>query len=127
MSIELIEELFDVVRRKYTIDQKGTWSNGSSTYLSAMKAEIQEVEDELQQDRICFIEDELGDILWDYLHVLNCLEHEKGIDISSVVKRALKKYDERISGIENNTSWTKIKRLQKGRLEEEYKLQLKIK
>jgi NTP pyrophosphatase (non-canonical NTP hydrolase) len=122
MNIESIQKLLAVVDRKYRYDQKGTWSNGATTYLTALKEEVKEVEEELKQNRTCFIEDELGDILWDYLSALKCLEHEKGIDVSNVLKRALNKYDERITGIENGTPWNKIKDKQKAELKEEYKL-----
>jgi|GEM_PF-5492029 NTP pyrophosphatase (non-canonical NTP hydrolase) len=67
MNSEQIAKLFEVVKKKNQIDQTNSWSNGSSTYLQEIKKELDEVEEEILLDRICYLEDELGDVLWDYL------------------------------------------------------------
>ena len=63
----------------------------------------------------------MGDVLWDYLNLLLCLENEKGIRVANVFERALAKYNERISGIETGVLWAETKALQKKRLSDEYK------
>lgn len=115
-----IAKLLEIAKKKNQIDQKHTWSQGSSTYLVEMKKELTEVEEEIPLNRICYLEDELGDVLWDYLNLLICLENEKGIRASHVFKRALDKYNERISGIEAGVLWAETKEKQKKRLSEEY-------
>ena len=119
MNELVISQLLDLVYRKNKLDQLGNWSNGSSTYLQEIRKEVVEVEDELELDRQCYLEDELGDILWDYLNILQCLEAEWGIAIDRVFSRAVTKYDERISGIEQGGSWTDVKSRQKDRLSRE--------
>ena len=119
MNELVISQLLDLVYRKNKLDQLGNWSNGSSTYLQEIRKEVVEVEDELELDRQCYLEDELGDILWDYLNILQCLKTEWGIAIDRVFSRAVTKYDERISGIEQGGSWTDVKTMQKARLSRE--------
>lgn len=84
-----------------------------------MGKEIEEVREELDSGRQCYLEDELGDVLWDYLNLLYNLEDEGKISLISVFKRASKKYDERIATIANGGSWASIKEKQKARLAKE--------
>jgi len=120
MNKEVFNKLLAVVKRKNLIDKTIEWSGGSSTYLSELKNELIEVEEELPLNRICYLEDELADVLWDYLNVLKCLEEEKGISTCSVFNRAYVKYNERITAIENNISWEDIKKTQKNKLSKEH-------
>jgi len=125
MNSDLLSKILSVVERKNLIDKTIDWSGGSSTYLSELKNEIVEVEEELPLDRVCYLEDELADILWDYLNVLKCLEEEKGISTCSVLNRAYVKYNERVTAIENNISWVDIKNKQKNKLSIEQEALLK--
>lgn len=111
--------LLDIGKRKNKFDQKNSWSEGSKTYLNEIIKEIDEVKEELEQNRICYLEDELGDVLWDYINILLNLENERKISIESVLKRACLKYEERISGIENAIPWNIIKEKQKIKLRNE--------
>ena len=117
--MEKLETLLGLARRKAAIDKTSTWSEGAKTYLSELKAEVDEVNEEIANERLCFLEDELGDVLWDYLNALVALEGEAGIDIESVLSRACNKYHERIAGIEGGESWQEIKLRQKTALEHE--------
>jgi NTP pyrophosphatase (non-canonical NTP hydrolase) len=103
-------------------DLKGTWSKGSSTYFNALFEELDEVNEELHSDRQCYLEDELGDVLWDYFCLLKHLENEKKINIEALLQRTNKKYDRRITGIINGEAWDTIKYEQKQLLENEQKL-----
>ena len=115
------ETLLLIARRKAVIDDDSKWSEGAGTYLSEMKNEIAEVCAELSSGRQCYLEDELGDVLWDYLNVMAALEKSHGISVEKVLQRACIKYDERISGIENGELWKNIKARQKLALEREQK------
>jgi len=115
----LLGALLDIARRKSKLDENNNWSNGPTTYLSEIKGEVDEVIEELPKNRVCFLEDELGDVLWDYCNILVALEKESGVDTTSVLNRACKKYEERISGIENGERWSDIKLRQKAVLEQE--------
>lgn len=111
--------LVHIARRKNHFDQTNPWSNGSSTYLAEICKEVQEVSDEIAQDRQPYLEDELGDVLWDYLNLVLALEKEKGIRLEDVLARATRKYEERISGIENGIPWQETKEKQKVVLKQE--------
>jgi NTP pyrophosphatase (non-canonical NTP hydrolase) len=113
------ETLLNIAKRKSKFDEKNEWANGSQTYLEEIRKELDEVTDEIPKNRNRFLEDELGDVLWDYLNILLALEKENGIKVESVLNRACKKYDERISGIEQGKLWKDIKAVQKEALEQE--------
>jgi NTP pyrophosphatase (non-canonical NTP hydrolase) len=114
-----LEKLIDVVKAKIIRDQKGTWSKGSNTYLDALTDEIEEVKEELLSGKQCFLEDELGDILWVYLCFVHNLEVEGKASMTKVFERALVKYSDRVNGINNGQSWNEIKEKQKLNLESE--------
>ncbi|EID0034552.1 nucleotide pyrophosphohydrolase [Vibrio alginolyticus] len=112
--------LLRIVERKAEFDQTNPWSNGSETYLAEMKKEIDEVSEEISKNRQCYLEEELGDVLWDYLNVLTAIKKEQGICLKAVLTRAIKKYEERVSGIEVGESWASIKERQKIALAQEH-------
>ena len=114
------EKIVNIARRKNLFDQTNPWSNGSSTYIEEIQKEIQEVAEEIPLDRKPYLEDELGDVLWDYLNLVLALEKEKGIKLEDVLERATLKYEERISGIENGIPWKETKEKQKIALKKEY-------
>lgn len=111
--VENFQKLLKIAERKSKFDQGNSWSNGSETYLSEIIKEVQEVMEEIPKKRNCYLEDELGDVLWDYMNILLALEKESNISIPSVLNRACEKYEERISGIESGELWATIKERQK--------------
>ncbi len=112
--------LFDIARRKAKYDNTNTWYKGSETYFDALYQELEEVGEEITQTRLCYLEDELGDVLWNYLNLLMALEKEQGVDPTSVLSRAVNKYQQRVTTIENNGSWADVKAEQKLRLQQEF-------
>ncbi|PKH59328.1 nucleotide pyrophosphohydrolase [Shewanella sp. Choline-02u-19] len=115
-----IKQLLAIAEKKIEIDQNGTWSKGSITYYKAMFDELEEVKEEMDSNRKCYLEDELGDILWVYMCLLKNLEAEGTILTERVFERALKKYKERLDGINDGVGWTEIKKRQKETLTLEY-------
>lgn len=111
--------LLEIVKRKIVRDQKGNWSQGSETYLSAFFDEIEEVKQELSTGRKCHLEDELGDILWVYLCFVHNLEVEGKVSMSKVFERSYMKYNERVDGIVDGGCWEEIKAKQKSELDAE--------
>lgn len=124
MSIDSIEHILLLAKKKHQIDQQIDWSGGSSTYLSELRGELDEVNEEILLNRGCYLEDELGDVLWDYLNLLVCLENEKKVNIDNVLVRAHIKYNERVVALEAGNTWSEIKVKQKLRLEKEYQTEL---
>ena len=114
-----IKKIIELAQRKLAIDKKNDWSKGSETYFDELKKEIKETEDENKQNNHVKLEDELGDILWDYLNLLVNLENENKINLNRVFERSEKKYEERISGIENKKPWNDIKIKQKEDIKKE--------
>lgn len=123
MNPDHLEALLEVARSKAHYDKQRSWSKGSITYLEEMRTELDEVQEEMNSRRRNYLEDELGDVLWDYLNLLINLEQEDRIDAARVFHRALEKYRERIQGIGNGKSWAEVKALQKVRLAEEFRRQ----
>ncbi|MGF1780475.1 MazG nucleotide pyrophosphohydrolase domain-containing protein [Vibrio fluvialis] len=102
-----VEALLAIAQRKSDIDQSSDWFQGAQTYLHEIQSELQEVEEEL------------GDVLWDYLNLLLALEKESEIKLESVIARACKKYEQRISAIEQGIRWDEVKAQQKVALQTE--------
>lgn len=113
------EQLIAIAKRKSEYDKNNPWYQGSSTYLTEIKQEVDEVIDEIPNKRICYLEEELGDVLWDYLNAVLSLEKENGVKLDAIVKRACQKYEERISAIENGIDWDEVKAKQKVALAQE--------
>lgn len=123
-SAEAFTLLLEVARRKNRFDATNPWCNGSVTYFEEIRKELRELEDELPGGRRPMVEEELGDVLWDYLNILLCLEGEGRVGASNVLERAAAKYGERISGIESGLKWKDIKERQKLRLEFEDRIRI---
>ncbi|WP_044418246.1 MazG nucleotide pyrophosphohydrolase domain-containing protein [Halarcobacter anaerophilus] len=118
-------KLLELAKQKSKIDENGSWKGGSNTYLNELKSEVDEVLEEYEKNRNCFLEEELGDILWDYLNILISVKKEKDIDMKSVFSRALKKYTQRVDAIKKGQTWAFIKKEQKETLYKEWKNSLK--
>ncbi len=111
--MEEFEKLLDIVKRKSLIDESSEWPSNSKNYLVELKSEIDEVAEELANNRDCYLEDELGDVLWDYLNLLVSLEKERGLKTQNILARACKKYEQRVSGVETGEQWKDVKERQK--------------
>jgi len=108
-------------RIEYFLKNWDDWYKGSENYWAEIQNEIEEAKNELDTNHI-LLEDELWDVLWDYLCLLNSLEKEwKITSLEKVFERAYKKYSWRINieTWENNWDWKKVKELQKQELKKE--------
>lgn len=117
----MIRKIFKVIKKKnqIAIDKWiSTWKETPETYIEELKGEIKEVEEEMKKPwNMIHLEDELWDILWDYLNVLWLLDKEKKINKHRVIKKSYKKFKERIDAIsEKWMNWKQIKEIQKKRL-----------
>jgi NTP pyrophosphatase (non-canonical NTP hydrolase) len=85
-----------------------------------MEEEIREMEEELRVERKVFLEDELGDIFWDYICLLESLSEEGKIDKNEVFRRCYMKFTERLTPDgKHSGDWNEVKKKQKERLMEE--------
>ncbi len=119
-----LERLFELAKRKHAIDQQSGWGEHGLTYLNDIKAEVDEVLEERPRLRRCYLEDELADVIWNYVNVLTAFEHNGEIEINSLLKRACDKYQQRVDGIESGIKWQQIKVLQQQQLANEHQQQL---
>lgn len=124
MDIEKLNQLSEK-RIKYFLKNwdSMTWYKWSKSYWEYLEKEIQEAKDELNTHQV-YLEDELGDVLWDYLCLLNSLKAEWKISsVEKVLERAFKKYSERIDikTWEYNGKWEDVKQKQKEKIENEIK------
>jgi NTP pyrophosphatase (non-canonical NTP hydrolase) len=121
-TLQHLKQLILTTQTKEKIDSLKSWNNGngSKTYFDELQKEIHETLIEYKAGNQVHLEDELGDILWDYLNLLTNLQKEGKIEsIEKVFQRANKKYDERITGIQNNINWEETKIKQKVELKQE--------
>jgi NTP pyrophosphatase (non-canonical NTP hydrolase) len=87
---------------EYTLD----WYRGSETYIDGIWDEIYEVHKEIRENNHVFLEDELGDVFWNFSCLLASLE---------------KKYSERVWVDGKRTdSWDIIKKQQLEELQKEH-------
>lgn len=118
-SGRLLGELQKIAALKSQRDLKGSWFKGSSTYLDALVEEISEVKEELVSGRQCFLEDELGDLLWDFVCLIEHLELEGKVDKERVFQRSVDKYSERVTNRSPGETWDDVKLRQKLELKKE--------
>lgn len=121
MNPEHLIELLTLAKAKSLIDQKSGWATGAETYLDALAEEVGEVKEELYSNRACYLEDELADLLWNYLNALQILENQQKLSIDHVFARACTKYRQRIEGIQGGQRWVDIKVQQKEQLAQEHR------
>lgn len=118
--MENFGKLLEIVRRKAVYDRNNPWYSGPESYLLGLKDEVDEVIEEIPRNRACYLEDELGDLLWNCLNTVFALEKECGVTLESVLERASLKFEARLSGIEAGRSWQEIKLEQQQALAREH-------
>lgn len=94
------------------------------TYIEWVECELKEACDEIRKNNSVYLEDELWDVFWDYICLLNSLKEEGYIEsVENVFKRCDKKFGERIPFVRENKNewaWWEIKKIQKQELKEEH-------
>ena len=121
-----LEELIELSKVKCDIDIK----RGEKKYfdfewlLNEISSEILEVKEEIKENNYPYLEDELGDILWGWIILVQKLQREGLVNShEAIFKRALKKYKERIlplkGDMSDNEIWQRVKKKQKEALERE--------
>lgn len=96
------------------------------TYFNWIYDELSEAKEEIKLDNSVYLEDELWDIFWDYLCLLQSLQKRWYIkDVKNVFERSHKKLNERIEARKNEekyaySTWQKVKAKQKKELLDEH-------
>ncbi len=96
--------------------------HGSDTFVKWIYGELEEMKEELKSWNRVFLEDELGDIFWDYMCLLENLEIEGKISKAKVFERCWTKFSERLNPDgSNNGNWSEVKKIQKEKLKSEFR------
>ncbi len=115
--------------------QKNPWvqrEDITDVYFNELPGEIEEAKAEHKKNNAVYLEDELGDILWDYIMLLKTLQRDGYIrDINNVFTHAVEKYEERYDFLDMSVGdegyegyWERIKEKQKARLKEKHETYL---
>ncbi len=118
-----IDKLIELVAHKHEIDIK----RGDEEFmdidrlLNEIVLEVNETKEEVKPNNIRHLEDELSDILWGWLVVIEKLKNMGYVNShQSVIKRGLKKYSQRVLPLkgtqEDYTIWNEVKKMQKEEL-----------
>jgi len=125
-NIEKIKKLAKSRIQEF-IDTKNPWYKWHQTYIEWIDDEWQEVKDEIKLNNSVYLEDELWDLFWDYMCLLNSLEQEWLITSQEkVFERCYKKFSERICAVRKcipgqDWVWKQVKEKQNKEKKEEHK------
>ena len=117
--MEIVEDKFKHLqdnKEKYTdwINNKKWYTH--EIYLDWLLNEIDEVKKEIRKNNSVYLEDELWDVLWDYLNLIYFLEHDWYIEHKRVFNRCVEKFSERLQWIKAWITRSEIKEKQKSKL-----------
>ena len=121
-----INELINLAKQKHQIDLKrdAVKHIDPNWLLNQLTSEIEEVKEEIKPSNLPYLEDELADILWNWMMLVELLQGKEYVGShEAIIKRAIKKYEERVSPLNGDdadkTIWDKVKARQKLELAEE--------
>lgn len=124
MNLETIQKIITLSSNRIPFlikEGEGNFYHGSETYINGILDEIEEVQEELKEDNYIYLEDELGDIFWDYVCFLESLEQEWKINKARVFERCYAKFSGRLNlDGSNNGDWNSVKKIQKEELKKEH-------
>jgi len=126
--METLEKLLALAKHKQQIDIKRGETKFMNPHwlLDSIRDEVEEVREEIKPDNLAYLEDELSDILWGWLVLVEKLKDDNYVGThEEIMKRALKKYEERILPLNGDNTdhkiWKEVKMKQKEALREENK------
>ncbi len=121
-----LKRTIDLVSKKCDLDISREDKDLMNPYwlLDAIVQEAQEVKEEIKPNNSPHLEDELGDMLWGWITLVEKLKRQRFVGThEDIFKRMLKKYQERIEPLDGTIkdykSWKEVKERQKQNLIEE--------
>lgn len=125
------KELPDILRLAHVrMNHLNAWGghgfyNSPETFIDGLLAEIEEVKVEFKEDKRVLLEDELGDVFWNYICLLEALNSEWKINTKKVFERCYQKFSQRLNVADgsDNGNWQDVKKMQKEKLFQEQNLQ----
>jgi len=122
--LKLIDKIFKLSwERIYHLHNEDNkwWYKWNKTYIDWISDELEEVKCEIKKNNSVYLEDELGDILWNYFCLIHSLKEDNLINEKKVFERCYKKFSERLSNNPWGSQWAEIKEKQKLELKKEHK------
>jgi len=126
--MEALEKLIALAKHKQQIDIKRGETKFMNPHwlLDSIRDEVEEVREEIKSDNIAYLEDELSDILWGWMILVEKLKDDNYVGShEEIMKRAFKKYEERILPLNGDAGdheiWREVKARQKKALKKEQK------
>lgn len=121
MKTEKLNEILKIVEHKVTMDLEWrSWSDSSvEAAFDWLLDEIEEAKEEHVAKKKVYLEDELCDVVWTILRIIEILDRDNSVDKSRIFDRVIKKYSERVYWLEEWKKWNDIKKVQKAELLEE--------
>jgi len=96
---KIIEKIYKLSEKRinflHNIDNKWFYK-WYKTYIEWIQDELEETKCEIKEKNSVYLEDELWDVFWDYLCLLNSLEQTWYIDKKKVFERCYKKFSGRL-------------------------------
>ena len=124
-----LKKIIELVNKKCDLDISRDDKNLIDPYwlLEAILQEVQEVKEEIKPNNTPHLEDELGDILWGWIALVEKLRRQGFVGThEDIFKRMLKKYRERIEPLDGTIkdyeTWQDVKIKQKEALDREKSL-----
>ena len=121
-----LKRTIDLVSKKCDLDISREEKDLMNPYwlLDAIVQEAQEVKEEIKPNNSPYLEDELGDILWGWILLVEKLKRQGFVGThEDIFRRMLKKYQERIEPLDGTMkdydTWKEVKERQKQSLEDE--------
>jgi len=109
----MLKKIVTLTQRKKVLDFNHGRFGGVDYYLDEIGKELKEVEEELSSSDDKALEEELGDVLWDYLNLIQCLKQQRNVSLEGILQRCEEKYEGRISGLEQGLTWQEVKEREK--------------
>lgn len=120
MKGKKFEEMFEIIKHKVTMDLEGRWmSPDTMEAFDWLIDEVSEAKDEYNAKKTVYLEDELWDVIWSAFRVIELAHREWIVKKERIYDRVIKKYTERVYGLEDWKAWDDIKKWQKKELLEE--------
>ena len=124
-----LKKIIELVNKKCDLDISRDDKNLIDPYwlLEAILQEVQEVKEEIKPNNTPHLEDELGDILWGWIALVEKLKRQGFVGThEDIFRRTLKKYRERIEPLDGTMkdyeTWQDVKIKQKEALDREKSL-----
>lgn len=120
-----IHKILDLIQEKNKLQLDEPQFTTISAYIEALKKEIDEVSNEIKPDNKVYLTDELSDVLWNYLNLVQKMQEQWLIhNIDEVFTHCEEKFSYRIEERKKWLHWNEIKKIQKEKLTIKHSKQL---